>query len=87
MSVTATARRGARWGAVFGLVCGIVYAVGGFFYDLATIGLNPGTALAFLALIGMPALFGAAGFILGAIVAVLASLGARPGPGSGTRPR
>jgi hypothetical protein len=64
-----------RWGkatAVVGLVCGVVYSVGGFFYDLATIGLNFGTLLAFGALVGMPLIFGVVGLVLGALAALLA---------------
>ncbi|KAA3619555.1 MAG: hypothetical protein DWQ05_02195 [Calditrichaeota bacterium] len=57
--------------AVAGLIAGTVYSFGGLIYDLATIGLNGGTALAFLALIGMPVLFATAGFFAGAIGAVL----------------
>lgn len=56
-----------------GLACGIVYAFGGLVYDLMTIGLNPGTALAFLALVGMPLMFGAAGYVAGALYDVTAS--------------
>jgi hypothetical protein len=62
-------RRGAKWAALLGLVCGVLYSVGGFFYDLFTVGLNGGTALAFLALAGMPALFGVVGLIVGFLVA------------------
>ena len=48
-----------------GLICGVFYAIGGFFVDLFTIGLNEGTVLAFGALLGMPLLFGAAGWACG----------------------
>jgi hypothetical protein len=48
-------------------VLGLLYSVGGFFVDLFTIGLNQGTLLAFGALIGMPLIFAAAGFALGAL--------------------
>ncbi len=71
MKVLPTAIRVGGWMAILGLICGVFYSVGGFFYDLFTIGLNWGTALAFLALGGMPALFGAFGFLFGAIFAVL----------------
>ena len=54
-------------GVVVGLVLGVIYSVGGFFIDLMGPGLNAGTALAFLALIGMPAMFGAAGLLIGGI--------------------
>lgn len=65
--------RAARWGVYVGAACGVLYAVGGFFYDLATTGLNPGTALAFMALVGMPILFGAAGFVAGVCVGAVGS--------------
>ena len=48
-----------------GLVLGVAYSVGGCALDLATVGLNAGTALAFLALVGMPALGAAAGALVG----------------------
>ena len=54
-----------------GLVTGILYAGIGAIYDALTIGLNGGTALAFLAIIGMPLMSAAVGFIAGAIGAVL----------------
>ena len=60
--------------AVAGLIAGILYSFGGFIYDVFTIGINGGTALAFLALIGMPILFAMVGFIAGAIGAVLYNL-------------
>lgn len=62
-------------GGHVGLLLGIIYSVGGFFYDLITTGgLNYGTALAFLALLGMPAIFAAVGFVLGIIEAILFNL-------------
>ncbi|MDX1420694.1 MAG: hypothetical protein R3181_12060 [Rubricoccaceae bacterium] len=54
--------------AVLGLACGVVYSVGGLIHDAFTTGLNTGTALAFGALVGMPLLFGGAGFVTGAAV-------------------
>lgn len=60
--------------APLGLIAGILYSFGGFFYELFTNSLNSGTALAFLALAGMPAIFGAAGFVLGLLEAVLFNL-------------
>lgn len=52
--------------ALLGLVAGVIYSLGGVAYDMATTGsVNPGTALAFLSLLGMPALFGLGGAILG----------------------
>ena len=56
--------------AYLGLVCGVLYSVGGFFYDLFTTGLNWGTAMAFGALVGMPAVFGAFGFLCGSLGAL-----------------
>jgi hypothetical protein len=66
--ILSTATTGARWAAYLGVALGVLYSVGGFFYDLFTTGLNAGTALAFLALIGMPLMFAAAGFAAGAVV-------------------
>ncbi len=60
--------------AVAGLIAGILYSFGGLIYDIFTIGLNGGTALAFLALIGMPIIFAIFGFIVGAIGAILFNL-------------
>lgn len=71
MTILPTALSFARGMAWVGLACGALYAVGGFFIDLFTIGLNWGTALAFLALIGMPILFAAAGCCVGALVALV----------------
>ena len=59
--------------AVIGLVCGVLYSVGGFFIDLFTTGLNLGTVMAFGALIGMPLIFGAFGFVFGAVCAIVTS--------------
>jgi hypothetical protein len=54
--------------AFVGLVAGILYSFGGAIYDvLTTRSVNLGTALAFLALIGMPIIFATFGFIAGAI--------------------
>lgn len=58
-------------GAVVGLALGVVYSVGGFFVDLMGPGLNAGTALAFLALIGMPVIFGTAGLLIGGLAHTL----------------
>ena len=62
------ARRFAKWGAGLGLACGVVYALGGLVIDLRTTGLNWGSLLAFGALIGMPALAAAVGFVLGPLI-------------------
>lgn len=69
MNTLPTAMRFGRWGAFFGLVCGVLYSFGGVVVDLLTIGLNRGTVMAFGALVGMPAIFGALGFLLGVITA------------------
>jgi hypothetical protein len=68
---------------LIGLVCGILYSFGGLAIDIlvsietlsaeamSTPGLSYGTVLAFGALIGMPLIFAAGGFILGVVEAVL----------------
>lgn len=56
-----------KWMALLGLICGVVYSVGGLVIDARTTGLNRGTALAFLALAGMPVVFAAAGILLGTL--------------------
>ena len=63
--------------AFIGLICGILYAFGGFFYELLTGTLNFGTVLAFGALIGMPISFAMFGFIAGGIGAIGYNLVAR----------
>lgn len=50
----------------------MLYSFGGVGVDLFTIGLNWGTVLAFGALVGMPVIFGALGFFLGALIALIA---------------
>lgn len=82
MSILPTAVRYARLMAYLGLFCGVLYAFGGLVVDLLTVGLNRGTALAFMALVGMPALFGAAGFIGATLVALVAQ-----GVGAGSHRR
>ncbi len=77
--------------ALVGLVFGIIYSFGGLAVDtLVTLelistsetpGLSFGTLLAFGALIGMPLIFAAAGFILGILEAVLYNLFAKWFPG------
>ena len=59
-----------------GLIAGILYAFGGATHELLTGTLNSGIALAFLALIGMPILFAAFGFVAGAMGALLYNLAA-----------
>jgi len=63
--------------AVAGLIAGILYAFGGFFYELFTNTLNTGTALAFGALIGMPLTFAVFGFFAGGIGALVYNVLAR----------
>lgn len=64
--------------ACAGLLTGVLYAVGGMALELSrSTPLNRGTALAFLALPGMAALFGAAGLAAGALVAAIYNLAAR----------
>ena len=50
---------------LLGFAIGLLYAVGGFISDLLTTGLNLGTLLAFLAVIGIPVTFGVIGFATG----------------------
>lgn len=60
--------------ALAGLVAGILYSGIGLIIDLSTVGLNKGTALAFLAIPGMPIYFAVFGFISGLIGAYLYNL-------------
>ena len=53
MKILPTATWLAKWMACLGLVCGVLYSVGGLVYDMLTIGLNWGTAMAFMALVGV----------------------------------
>ena len=71
-------------GALFGLLLGILYSFGGFMIDLLvslgwittqeTPGLSWGTVLAFGALIGMPVIGGAIGFVFGLVEALVYNL-------------
>jgi hypothetical protein len=72
MNIPHAATRLAKWMAYLGLVCGVLYSVGGLIFDLQTVGLNWGTAMAFMALVGMPVLFGTFGFLCGALIAIAA---------------
>lgn len=56
--------------AAIGLLAGLVYAFGGLAVDISGGVVGAGTALAFMAIAGMPALFALAGFVVGAIGAV-----------------
>lgn len=79
--VMSLARLKGGMAALIGLMAGILYSFGGALIDVlvsmgwitsaATTGVGYGTALAFMALIGMPIMFGAVGFIAGLIVAGL----------------
>jgi hypothetical protein len=60
-----------------GLIAGVAYSFGGAVYELLTGTLNSGTALAFMALGGMPAIFAAFGFVSGAIGALFYNFAAR----------
>lgn len=62
---------------IFGFLCGILYAVGGLFIDLATTGLTPGTVMGFGAVLAMPVLFGVTGFFWGMLGAGVYNLTAR----------
>ena len=79
IGVLFTAKLAALSMGVLGLVAGIFYSFGGFFFELFTGSLNEGTALAFLALLGMPLLFAASGFVAGAVVAIIYNLASRLG--------
>ncbi|QDU41385.1 hypothetical protein Mal4_57520 [Maioricimonas rarisocia] len=68
--VRALAIKGACWGAFVGLALGLLYSFGGLIHDLLTVGLNAGTALAFLALVGMPLIFAVPGFLGGLLVSL-----------------
>ena len=61
--------------SLLGLVAGMIYSFGGLIYDFLTTGLNYGTALAFLAIIGMPIISGIFGFFIGLIEALLYNFG------------
>ncbi|MCP4076617.1 MAG: hypothetical protein GY744_10580 [Gammaproteobacteria bacterium] len=78
LDVLALAKFQAILFAFVGLAAGVIYSFGGLIFDLVTTGsLNLGTALAFLALIGMPLIFAVAGAVLGVFEAVLFNILAR----------
>ena len=60
-----------KWLFVGGLILGLFYAVGGLVIDLFTTGVNAGTAMAFGAMIFLPAAFGVAGIIFGLLLKLL----------------
>lgn len=65
--------------ASLGFLLGLLYSDGGFLFELSTGALNSGTALAFLALPGMPLLFSLTGSVAGLILAPLCNFLARSG--------
>lgn len=83
ISAISSAKFLAVLGVLIGFLCGLFYSVGGFLIDAlvsmeflssgtyGTPGLSYGTLLAFGALIGMPLLLGAAGFLLGLVAGLL----------------
>jgi hypothetical protein len=87
IGILSSAKLLAIYGAGVGLVLGILYSFGGAAIDtLVTVGwittpetpgLSYGTALAFMALIGMPIIFAFPGFILGAFGAFFYNLVSR----------
>ena len=56
---------------IIGLVLGLVYSIGGFFVDVTGEGLNPGTAMAFLAIIGVPMIAAVFGLVTGVVGAYI----------------
>jgi putative Mn2+ efflux pump MntP len=60
-----------------GIIAGLIYSVGGTFYDLLSIGLNKGTALAYIAIPVIPLYFAIFGFVTGLIGAFLYNLFAK----------
>ena len=69
ISVWSSAKFVAAYMVVLGSIAGLVYSIGGAVYDLSHSGFNEGTALAFLALIGMPVGFALTGLVIGALLA------------------
>jgi hypothetical protein len=67
-----TATKLARWMAYVGLLCGVLYSFGGLVVDSLTTGLNWGTMMAFMALVGMPIIFGTFGFLCRALIDLVA---------------
>ena len=65
--------------ALLGFLAGVLYSFGGFIMELVTGTLNTGTALAFLALIGMPLMFASVGFVAGLVLAPLYNFAAQLG--------
>lgn len=55
--------------AFVGLITGLFYGIGGFFYDLNQDALSVGTVYALFAILIMPALFAIGGYLFGFIEA------------------
>ena len=87
LGVISSARFFTAFGAMAGLAAGVLYSFGGAVIDALvsaglittdeTPGLSAGTALAFLALIGMPVIFAGFGLAAGAAGAILYNLTAK----------
>ena len=89
IKVYALARFQTILGVIIGLICGILYSIGGLLIDVLvsmgwasslyweTPGLSYGTVLAFGALIGMPVIGAVAGFLLGIVEGILYNLFAK----------
>jgi len=56
---------------IIGLICGVLYGIGGLIYDVFTTGLNGGTALALMAILIMPAIAAVIGFVVGSLEAIV----------------
>ncbi len=63
--------------AILGLLAGILYSIGGFFYELSNDPPNTDSAFAFLAPVGMLLIFSVVGIVAGAIEWILYKLFAR----------
>lgn len=77
LSVSSSARLLAVFGALVGLLCGVLYAGGGLIIDLVTGNLGLGTLLAFGALLGMPLIGAAGGGLTGTVAAYFYNVAAR----------
>ncbi|MBT8141344.1 MAG: hypothetical protein HKN88_05225 [Gammaproteobacteria bacterium] len=77
LGIRSLGKQFAALSALLGLFCGVLYSFGGFVYDYYFGYLGYGTALAFMALIGMPLLFAAIGFLCGVLIAILFNFAAR----------
>lgn len=78
MSPVETAKLHAATFAAWGAILGVFYAFGGLFVDITSErGVNWGTLLAFLALIGMPAMAALIGAVIGFVGQIFLQLFAR----------